>query len=173
MTGKDEVRRERRTKYEERRTPGGNMIIDGYCHCGLSKYLPVDDVLHVMDRAKVDRAVLCQHLGEYDNGYLARVVAQYPDRFTGVCLVDPTQGAAVAELHRWHAMGCFHGVRLLTEWLASYEENYAEAARLGWIFVLYAPDGIASAIQPIQRFASRHPAARLVITHLGNPRVTD
>ena len=50
------------------------MTIDGYCHCGISKYQPVDVVLRVMNKHAVDRAVLCQHLGEYDNSYLAEVV---------------------------------------------------------------------------------------------------
>jgi hypothetical protein len=37
-------------------------MIDGYAHCGLSKYRPVEDVLDVMRSAGVDRAVLCQPL---------------------------------------------------------------------------------------------------------------
>ena len=46
------------------------MIIDSYTHCGISKYLPIEDVSATMDRAGVHRAVLAQHLGEFDNSYI-------------------------------------------------------------------------------------------------------
>ena len=62
-------------------------MIDGYSHCGLSKYLPVEDVLAVMRGVGVDRAVLCQYLGEYDDRYLAEVVSKNPTTFAAVCLV--------------------------------------------------------------------------------------
>ena len=39
------------------------MIVDGYSHCGILKYQPVEVVLDTMAQASVDRAVLCQHLG--------------------------------------------------------------------------------------------------------------
>ncbi len=42
-------------------------IIDGYTPCGLSKYEPIEKVRKVMAGAGVQRAVLAQHLGEYDN----------------------------------------------------------------------------------------------------------
>jgi hypothetical protein len=71
------------------------MIIDAYAHCGISKYLPLPDVLAVMEKADVQRTVLCQHLGEYDNRYLAGVVTQHRDRFAAVCLVDLEQPNAI------------------------------------------------------------------------------
>ena len=45
-------------------------MIDAYVHCGQSKYEPVESVLATMSVANVDRAVLIQHLEEYDNSYL-------------------------------------------------------------------------------------------------------
>ena len=79
------------------------MTVDGYSHCGVSKYRPVEDVLAVMRGAGVERAVLCQHLGEYDNSYLAGVVSRHPQTFAAVCLVDPTGADASTELAKWHA----------------------------------------------------------------------
>ena len=145
-------------------------MIDGYSHCGLSKYHPVEDVLAVMRSAGVDRAILCQHLGEYDNGYLAEVVASHPATFAAVCLVDPTSPSAAAELEKWHASGQFRGVRLLAQWLIDYEPLWARAVDLGLTLVLYAPQGIAVAAQAIARFMAAHPSARMVVTHLGNPQ---
>ena len=58
----------------------------------------MEDVLAVMRSAGVGRAVLCQHLGEYDNEYLAQVVATYPATFAAVCLVNPMSPSAAADL---------------------------------------------------------------------------
>jgi predicted TIM-barrel fold metal-dependent hydrolase len=147
------------------------MTIDGYAHCGRSKYLPVEDVLTVMQSASVDRAVLCQHLGEYDNQYLADVVERYPTTFAAVCLVDPTSPEASADLHKWHATGRFRGVRLLAEWLLDYEALWAQAVDLDMILVVYSPHGVAPLAPAVARFCASRAAARIVVTHLGNPRV--
>ena len=146
-------------------------MIDGYTHCGLSKYRPVEDVLAVMQSVGLDRAVLCQHLGEYDNEYLAEVVASNPTTFAAVCLIDPTSPSAAAELEKWHRTGRFRGVRLLAEWLGDYESLWARAVELGITLVLYAPQGIAVAAPAIARFVAAHPSARMVVTHLGNPQL--
>ena len=54
------------------------VIVDGYSHCGILKYQPVEVVLDTTAQAGVDRAVLCQHLGEYENSYLSQVVESRP-----------------------------------------------------------------------------------------------
>jgi L-fuconolactonase len=148
-------------------------MIDGYSHCGLSKYRPVEDVLAVMQSAGVDRAVLCQHLGEYDNEYLAKVVASHSATFAAICLVDPTSPTAAAELGRWHATSRFRGVRLTAQWLSDYQPLWARAVDLGLTLVLYAPQGVAIAAPAIARFLAAHPTARLVVTHLGNPQLQE
>lgn len=149
------------------------MPIDGYSHCGISKYRPVEDVLAVMRAAGVDRAVLCQHLGEYDNSYLAGVVRQHPQSFAAVYLVDPSGPSAVSELEKWHATGAFRGVRLYAGWLDESASLWARAVELGLTLVIYASEGAASAAPPVARFMSAHPDARLVMTHLGNPQLRD
>jgi predicted TIM-barrel fold metal-dependent hydrolase len=111
------------------------MTIDGYCHCGISKYRPVDVVLGVMNKHAVDRAVLCQHLGEYDNSYLAEVVNDHPGRFAAVCLVDPTQPDAHVQLRRWEEHGNFRGVRILAEWLEPYFPLWRAAVERAWCFM--------------------------------------
>jgi len=93
------------------------VIFDAYSHCAETKYLPVGDVLAAMAEAGVGQAVLCQHLDNYDNRYLADVVAQYAGRFAAVCLVDPDKAEAVSVLRSWHQTGHFRGIRLLGRWL--------------------------------------------------------
>jgi len=149
------------------------MLIDGYSHCGVSKYRPVEDVLAVMQSAGVERAVLCQHLGEYDNTYLARVVGRYPETFAAICLVDPTSPSALADLEKWHATGRFRGVRLYAGWLDEYEPLWARAVELGLTLVIYASEGAALAVPSIERFVAENRGARLVMTHLGNPLLPD
>lgn len=149
------------------------MLIDGYSHCGISKYRPVEDVLAVMHSAGIGRAVLCQHLGEYDNLYLAGVVARFPQTFAAVCLVDPTSPTAVADLERWHATGAFRGVRLYAGWLDEYAHVWSRAVELGMTLVIYASEGAGFAAPPVERFMTVHPKARLVMTHLGNPIIRD
>jgi len=146
-------------------------MIDGYSHCGLSKYRPVEDVLAAMHNAGVDRAVLCQHLGEYDNSYLEEVVANDPATFAAIFLVDPTSPTATADLEKWHPTGQFRGIRLLADWLRDYESLWARAVDLDLTLVLYAPQGAAVAAPSITRFAAAHPSARIVMTHLGNPQL--
>ena len=149
------------------------MLIDGYSHCGITKYRPVEDVRAVMGGAGVSRTVLCQHLGEYDNSYLAGVVTRDPQTFAAVCLVDPSGPTAVADLEDWHATGAFRGVRLYAGWLDDYADVWARAVELGLTLVIYASEGAAFAAPPVVRFMTAHPDARLVMTHLGNPQLRD
>jgi predicted TIM-barrel fold metal-dependent hydrolase len=62
---------------------------------------------------------------------------------------------------------------LLSDWLRDNESLYAQAADLGLILVLYAPQGMATAAPTILQFASANPNARIVVTHLGNPQLRD
>ena len=149
------------------------MTIDGYSHCGLSKYRPVEDVLAIMHGAGVGRAVLCQHLGEYDNQYLLEVVERYPTTFAAACLVDPTSSQASDDLTMWHSKGGFRGVRLLADWIDDHQAVWTQAVKLGLTLVVYASRGAAAAVPSIIRFATTHPDARIVVTHMGNPQLQD
>ena len=147
------------------------MIVDGYCHCGISKYQPVETVLSVMTRSGVDHAVLCQHLGEYDNGYLADVVTIHPEKFAAVCLVNPAESDSVGRLRHWHSTGQFRGIRLLAEWMEPYFQLWKEAVQLGLRLVLYAPNGIAEVVPTVRRLLRECPDGRIIVSHLGNPKL--
>jgi L-fuconolactonase len=147
------------------------VIVDGYSHCGILKYQPVEAVLKTMAEAGVDRAVLCQHLGEYDNTYLAEVVGSHPERFAAALLVNPAEPDASVRLKYWNDTGCFRGVRLLAEWIEPYFPLWKEAVALGLRLVIYAPEGLGPAVSSIRRLVRECPAARVVISHLGNPKI--
>ena len=149
------------------------MIIDGYAHCGISKFLPVKDVLEVTDQAGVSRCLLCQHLGEYDNSYLAGVVSRYPERFAAACLVDPDAPGAVEDLRRWHATGRFRGLRILAKTLDSNQALCLEAIRLGMNLVVYSPGGITTALPGLRRLLEQRSDGTIVISHLGDPQIKE
>ena len=142
-------------------------IIDGYCHCGLRKYRPLEEVNRIMHRFRVERAVLVQHLGEYDNGYIHEVVADDPERFTGVLLVDAEDPEAERQLQSWHEGGTFRGIRLVADTLQTRPSLWQRAAELGLNLVVFADPTIAVHSDHLGRFAVEHPKTSMIISHLG------
>lgn len=147
------------------------MIIDGYAHCGISKFLPLEDVLEVTSKAGVARSLLCQHLGEYDNTYLASVVDLHPAKFAAVCLVDPDGPEPLEELRRWQATGRFRGLRILANTLETNQPLCLEALRLGMNLLIYAPGGITKSIPVLRRLLEKRSDGTIIISHLGDPQL--
>jgi L-fuconolactonase len=144
-------------------------IIDAYAHCGLSKYEPIEKVREVMAAGGVSRAVLVQHLGEFDNSYIGSVVASDPAHFAGVLLVDQTAKNFAGTLADWVASRCFQGLRLTADALLTNPDLFGLASDLGLAIVLYAPQGIRPILPHLERALDRAPFTLLVIAHLGNP----
>lgn len=144
-------------------------VIDAYAHCGLSKYKPLSEVEQAMKLAGVERAVLVQHLGEFDNTYIQEVVTEHPDRFTGVLLVDHEQDDARARLHEWAQTGCFRGVRFLLESLQSNPALWQDAVDRDLNIIVYDPDGLAQAVDRLTRILEQNSTAQLILSHLGGP----
>ncbi|MEO6338579.1 MAG: amidohydrolase family protein, partial [Caulobacteraceae bacterium] len=74
-------------------------------------YEPVDTLLVQMDRCGVERAVLIQMLGRYENGYQQDCFAKSPDRFMSVVGIDPADAGGPDALRRLAGEGAT-GVRL-------------------------------------------------------------
>lgn len=87
------------------------LIVDTHCHAGNSWFEPVELLLHQMNTNGVDKAVLIQHGGTYDNTYLLECARRFPDRFVVVAIVDYTLPDAPQTLEKWAAEGIV-GVRL-------------------------------------------------------------
>ena len=87
------------------------LIIDTHCHAGESWFEPIELLLHQMDANIVEKAVLVQHRGVYDNSYLLECAGRNPGRFAVVALVDTTQSDAPSALESWAEKGAV-GVRL-------------------------------------------------------------
>lgn len=148
-------------------------IVDAYTHCGLRKYKPIENIREVMRQASITRAVLVQHLGEFDNSYIGNMVESDPEHFAGVCLVDHTSVEAGDVLQSLAASGRFKGVRFTTDTLTIAPGLWKAADELNLVIVIYAPEGIANYIGLLKAFLEDNPECHLVITHMGNPDMRD
>jgi len=146
-------------------------LVDAYAHCGLSKYEPIERVRATMAAAGVSRAVLVQHLGEFDNSYIGSVAAGDPEHFAGVLLVDHQNAQAADALSHWAASGQFRGLRLPADALLDRPVLFSLASDLGLVIVLFTPLGIRPILAPLVQQLESAPLTRVVVSHLGNPRV--
>jgi L-fuconolactonase len=131
-----------------------------------------------MEEAGVAKAVFVQPwFYHWDNSYIASCLQRFPDRFRGVCVIDPRGPDAPAALRQWRGQG-YTGVRLrpLREgehpspgpWLAAEEtmllwETIAETGTIAC--VMHGKTELAR-LHPL---LARYPAMRVVIDHLNNP----
>ena len=144
------------------------ITVDTHVHVGLYKYEPVEALLDQMNRNKVDKGVLVQYMGNSDNGYLLECSRRFPDRFSGVIIVDSQKADAGDTLARWNKKGAW-GIRLRAGERSTGKEPFAiwqAAADLGMV---------VSCIGKIEEFASDEfenllkelPSLTVVIEHLG------
>ena len=86
-------------------------VVDTHCHAALNWFEPVEFLLYQMDANAVDKAVLIQHMGTYDNTYILECAKRFPGRFAVVVGVDTSQTDATVALEKWADQGAA-GVRL-------------------------------------------------------------
>jgi len=86
-------------------------IVDSQCHVSPNWFEPVESLLFQMDRYGVERAVLIQMLGQYENHYQMACTKMHPDRLRSVVGVDWADPLALDQLRRAADLGAA-GVRL-------------------------------------------------------------
>jgi L-fuconolactonase len=136
--------------------------------------------LELMREAGIDRTLLVQAFSAYgyDNNYTADCAAKYPDRFAGVCIVDPTQKDAPERLTYWVKERGIRGIRIFPmtepvgEWLddpATFP-TWERAAALGIPACVCAPFKEVSKLRaPLERF----PNLPVALDHVGFPPTAD
>ena len=87
------------------------VIVDTHCHASPYWFEPIETLVHQMERNGVDKAVLVQIKGAYDNSYLMDCMRRFPERFSVVALVDIDRPDAPQTLERWVVEGA-RGIRL-------------------------------------------------------------
>lgn len=150
------------------------VIVDTHCHVTPYWYEPVELLLFQMDRNGVEKAVLVQIMGQYDNDYQFECEARYPGRFASVVLVDPSRPDALQQLERLAERGA-KGVRLRADTRSPGDDPLAiwrKAQALGLPVTcngtreMFAAEDFVEVIEAL-------PDLPLIIEHLGSVNQPD
>ena len=87
------------------------LVVDTHCHASPYWFEPIEVLLDEMTRNGVDKAVLIQFRGVFDNSYLIECIRRFPGRFSAVVIVDTAQADAPDRLQQWVNQGA-EGIRL-------------------------------------------------------------
>ena len=143
-------------------------VVDTHCHASPYWFEPVEVLVSEMDQNGVDKAVLIQFRGVFDNAYMIDCVGRYPGRFSLVAIVDTETDQAPQRLAEWVQEGA-EGVRLGPS-VRSPGENalaiWRKAAELGIV---------VSSLGTLEEFSSpefegiikEFPSLPVIIEHLG------
>lgn len=147
------------------------LTIDTHCHVGLDWFEPVEVLVFQMDRNEVDKAVLVQHKGEFDNTYLIDCVRRFPGRFAAVGSVDTNRSDAVSELKRWVLEG-IQGIRWHLD-LARVPTDVLKRAEELNLRVSCAGAKEALASDAFRGIVEQLPGLIFIVEHLGFVTHTD
>lgn len=131
-------------------------------------------LLELMAANGVEKTVLVQVIHyRWDNSYAAAAMKQYPDKFMGVCRVNPEDPGAPEHLDYWTAEHGFHGVRLSPstgpagDWFASalMPPIFRRAETLGVpMLVLTGPERLPDLVPLLEQ----HGDLDVVIDHMAD-----
>ena len=133
-------------------------------------------LLDLMDRHGVDKTVLVQYIGYlWDNTYVSHVLRKYPDRFAGVCRVNPEDPAAPDHLSHWVEDQGFQGVRLSPsegpagDWFAGplMPPIFRRAEELKVPLLMLTRSG---RLPDLARLLDRFPDLDVVVDHMADAR---
>ena len=150
------------------------LIIDTHCHAGNNWFEPIEVLEFQMDRNGVDKALLVQHGGTFDNGYLFDEAAKRGDRFKVTVLVDPEAGDPLGDLERLAEHGAA-GIRLApdAEFVnAGPYDIWKRAGELGLV-VTCQGDPARFAADAFVKVLDACPDTQVVIEHLAGIAAAD
>jgi predicted TIM-barrel fold metal-dependent hydrolase len=144
----------------------------------------LEELIASMDQAGVDKAAIVHSSTTYgfNNDYVADAIAAHPQRFTGVFSVNITEADAPERMRHWYGKG-FTGMRIWARgstlkeaWLALDDPRtfpaWECAGELG-ISVATNMHAAGPGLEQIRNTLTRFPKVRLLIDHLGRPKVED
>ncbi len=148
-------------------------IVDTHCHTTPVWYEPVESLLYQMDRNHVEKAVLIQIMGNYDNEYQYDCVAKHPDRLSSVVMVNVDSPTALDDLAAAADRGAV-GVRLEATMRSPGDDPFAIWRKAGELGL------VVSCVGDPRRFASYVFSAMveqvqetpIVIEHLGGMKAS-
>lgn len=144
------------------------VVVDTHCHASPYWFEPVEILLDEMTRNDVDKAVLIQFRGVYDNSYLTECMRRFPGRFSVVVVIDTDQHDASERLEEWVKQGA-EGVRLSPTVHSPGRDPLAiwrKAAELG---IVVSSLGTAEefASPGFENIVKELPSLSIVMEHLG------
>lgn len=75
-------------------------VVDAHVHVGLTKFVIVEVLLAQMEAAGIDKALLVQYGGCYNNAYLRQCMKRFPGRFASLGMVDYSAADAAECIRR-------------------------------------------------------------------------
>jgi len=144
------------------------LIVDTHCHALPHWFEPVEVLLHQMHANGVEKALLVQVRGQFDNRYLIECVRRFPGRFSPIVVVDTDRPDAQQVLEQWVGEGA-EGVRLGPTVRSPGNDPLAiwrKAAELGLpVSSLGSFEGFTSVqfTQVVREF----PSLPIIVEHLG------
>lgn len=133
-----------------------------------------ETLLELMDANGVEKTVLVQVIHyRWDNSYTAYAMKKYPDKFMGVCRVNPTDPKAPDHLSRWTEEHGLHGVRLSPgvdasgDWFTGplMEPLFSRAEDLGVPMLILTKSG---RLTDLAALLERHGELDTVIDHMAD-----
>jgi L-fuconolactonase len=149
-------------------------IIDSHVHVAPNWYEPVESLLFHMDTVGVDKAILVQQQGQFDNRYLLECAWNNADRLYAVVLVDVKRADAVDQLQDLAEQGA-HGIRLRptdrsagSDPLAIWRQAETLSLPVSCVgsLELFSDPAFAQVIEAV-------PNATIIIEHLGSANIPD
>lgn len=145
----------------------------------------VELFMEYMDEAGVERAVFVQPwFYHWDNSYMVACLHRYPERFRGVCVIDPRGREAPAALRRWRDQGVT-GIRLRpfregengpadpqAPWFGT-EETMPLWEAIAETGTIVCPMSAGTDLAKVPGLLTRFPSVRVVVDHLNNPVPAD
>ena len=144
------------------------LTIDAHCHASSQWFEPVELLLLQMSRNAVDKSVLVQHEGQYDNRYLLECVRRFPGRFCVVGLVDTTAPDGPEALTYWASEG-IRGVRLGPSMRSPGSDPLAVWRKASELGLVVSAHGTSEeyASDEFRRLIEALPDLPIIIEHLG------
>lgn len=135
---------------------------------------PPETLIELMQANGVEKTVLVQVIHyRWDNTYTAQALRSYPDKFMGVCRVNPEDPEAPDHLSYWTEEHGFHGVRLSPasdasgDWFRgpNMDPIFQRAAELGVpMLILTRPDRLPD----LAVLLEKHPDLNVVVDHMAD-----
>ncbi|MFC1718074.1 amidohydrolase family protein [Candidatus Poribacteria bacterium] len=149
-------------------------IVDSHCHVSPYWYEPVESLLFQMDRNGVEKAVLVQYMGQFNNEYQFQCVRRFPGRFASVVLVDAHSPEAVDELERLVEQGA-KGIRLRPNTRSPGDDPLAIWRKAAELKLPVSCGGTSGnfASGDFARLVQAFPNLPIVIEHLGSVNTPD